>query len=205
MHPKLAALLLALNVSTALATIHTKCYNYYFQKDGCVFAAADDRNRCNASAKPVHGGAVKFQMESQNMRRAISQTLVRRYDTQDPKNSYPVVKGAGICGKYDTSQDDGVCLWSGKKSARYDINEAGWLNYYIQRKGNPNQTWYAPVIDGCHFDLESPEKACSEIAFTNKTFEALGPSEEERLLGGVKNIIWDFDNLQGIHSQQGPV
>jgi hypothetical protein len=45
-------LLLALFIAAAKATVHTTCWNYFMNKDGCVFSSADSKTRCNATAKP---------------------------------------------------------------------------------------------------------------------------------------------------------
>ncbi|KNF02427.1 hypothetical protein PSTT_03279 [Puccinia striiformis] len=38
-------------LSVVHATTHTVCYNYYMQKDGCVFSAAAQDQRCPAPPK----------------------------------------------------------------------------------------------------------------------------------------------------------
>ncbi|KAI8454983.1 hypothetical protein BY996DRAFT_6413486 [Phakopsora pachyrhizi] len=45
-------LLCVLFIHKSCATIHTQCYNYFLNKDGCVYATADNRTRCPLNPKP---------------------------------------------------------------------------------------------------------------------------------------------------------
>ncbi|MBW0559062.1 hypothetical protein O181_098777 [Austropuccinia psidii MF-1] len=196
---------------------HTLCYNYFLEKDKCVYGAANETERCDETTgkprKTVSQGAFRFQNPTPTL--PNYQPLVRRYNTQNDSNSRPIESGPGICGDYDTNTFKGVCLWSGPmKSDGSNPAKAGWLNgarsdncykrIYIQREGNPNATWYAEVIDGCTFYLNHSSDACMEIAFTEATFNEIGPSPEEKTAGALYGILWDFDNLPGKNCSGAP-
>jgi hypothetical protein len=40
------AVFLALELPAVMAKGHSGCYNYFMEKDGCVYSAADPRKRC---------------------------------------------------------------------------------------------------------------------------------------------------------------
>ncbi|MBW0546166.1 hypothetical protein O181_085881 [Austropuccinia psidii MF-1] len=201
--------LLTLGVGSLIATQHTGCYNYFLQKDHCVFSAAGEA-RCHAPKKECSGIAVTFQLGPSHSKRSMAHVIQPRYTTNN--KSFFVAGGVGICGKYDSYKQDGVCLWSGNGSP---ISDSGWLNdaktsncgkkVYIQRKGRPGLTVYAPVVDGCGFNMIESSKGCFEIAFTATTFQKLKPTEEESKQGGMFDVHWDFDNLDGSHTRNGPV
>ncbi|KAI8448229.1 hypothetical protein BY996DRAFT_6415114 [Phakopsora pachyrhizi] len=114
------ALLCVLFIHKSCATVHTQCYNYFLQKDGCVFSAADDRNRCSADPKPSTAVGV-VQASNTNVKR---HTLARRYDTTLPS---PSVRGEGICGNYNTAEAEGASLWVGPNPDSTNPEEAGKL------------------------------------------------------------------------------
>jgi len=136
--------------------------------------------------------------------------LVRRYDSED--DSFTIGSGTGICGTY-TDDTPGVCLWASADNA--GAATGGWLSggftkacgrvVYIQRQGadhsDPNNTIYAPVIDGCKFEGKAPDPGCFRIAFTKATFKALKPTEEESNNQIIKSLIWDFANEDGSQPQ----
>ncbi|CAH7688610.1 hypothetical protein PPACK8108_LOCUS23589 [Phakopsora pachyrhizi] len=200
-------LLCVLFIHKSCATVHTQCYNYFLQKDGCVFSAADDRNRCSADPKPSTAVGV-VQESNKNVKR---HTLARRYDTTLPS---PSIQGEGICGHYDTATAEGASLWVGPNPGSTRPEEAGWLNrgktsncnkrlYVINPR--TGKTVYIKVIDGHDFQTTQPDVGCFQIALTQKTFLELDPTDEEKAKGAIGSLTWDFDNLHGISPQQGPV
>ncbi|CAH7671372.1 hypothetical protein PPACK8108_LOCUS6144 [Phakopsora pachyrhizi] len=226
-------LLCVLFIHKSCATIHTQCYNYFLNKDGCVYATADNRTRCPLNPKPQT--AVKVIEEGKKI--VKRHTLERRYDTTLPS---PSVLGKGICGDYNTTNTEGASLWVGNSYKSKKPEEAGWLNK--AKKSNCNkrlyiinpasgETIYVNVIDGKRslyvevmltrflntiftlklfskghdFKTTEPEVGCFQIALTQKTFLRLKPSKEEIAKGSIKFLKWDFDNIQGISPRQGPV
>ncbi|KAH9449074.1 hypothetical protein MJO29_009937 [Puccinia striiformis f. sp. tritici] len=202
-------------LSAVHATNHTVCYNYFLQKDGCVFSAAAPDQRCPAPVKGSSSPVNAFVMNpgTANVKRSRVD-LERRYDTTRP--SFAVAGGTGICGDYNSTAELGVCLWSGAEQKNPTVETAGWLNgaktsncgkrIYIQRKGQPDTVKFVKVLDGCSFGATSPDPGCFDIALTLKLFELFNPTEQEQndgvLYGG---ITWDFDNLLGKSTQQAPV
>lgn len=191
------------------ATVHTECYNYFMQKDGCVWSAADDRTRCNATTgKPPFQGVERFQHHSQR-------TLQRRYTSENTNTSFAMRDGPGICGNYSTNQP-GACLWVGSEQVYgNDTATAGWLNgaktsncgkqLYVQRKGRPDKPFYVPVLDGCSFYSKNVTVGCFQIALSNKTFYDLEPTAQEIQQGFLGDLIWDFNNEYGTKGKNAPV
>ncbi|KAA1078738.1 hypothetical protein PGTUg99_005444 [Puccinia graminis f. sp. tritici] len=210
------ASLLALSLPTVLATNHTLCYNYFMKKDGCVFSAAAPDQRCPAPPKEHTTPVSAFELQSgpNLVKRSEPRRLERRYDTTRP--SFAVAGGEGICGFYNSTSEPGVCLWSGPEQISPTVETAGWLNgaktsncgkrVYIQRKGQPNTVQFVKVLDGCSFGTTQPDPGCFDIALTIALFNKFKPTPQEEkdglLYGG---ITWDFDNLEGTHTQQAPV
>ncbi|PLW07052.1 hypothetical protein PCASD_10615 [Puccinia coronata f. sp. avenae] len=206
-------LLLALFIAAAKATVHTTCWNYFMNKDGCVFSSADSKTRCNATAKPHPAPVSQFGLVSQQPKKD-GKRLARRYDTTEP--TFPVAGGKGNCGFYDTNKELGVCLWSGAEQQHPTVETAGWLNVnktsncgkrvYIQRTGKPETVQYAKVLDGCSFNTVRLDVGCFQVGLTIKLFNLFNPTKKEQgdqlLYGGLS---WDFDNLNGTSTQQGPV
>ncbi|KAA1083786.1 hypothetical protein PGT21_006843 [Puccinia graminis f. sp. tritici] len=123
-----ASIFLALLLPAVMATTHTLCYNYFLNKDGCVFSAAASDQRCPAPVKEHSTPVQAFDMTSgSNMhKRSENRRLERRYDTTRP--SFAVAGGEGICGFYNSTTDPGVCLWSGPEQNSPTVETAGWLN-----------------------------------------------------------------------------
>ncbi|OAV94563.1 hypothetical protein PTTG_03780 [Puccinia triticina 1-1 BBBD Race 1] len=213
----------ALSVPAVMATTHTMCYNYFLQKDGCVFSAAALDQRCPAPAKQ-HSTPVKAFAMASNSRMAKrsdvavyksaseSHELERRYNTTRP--SFAVAGGNGVCGYYDSKKEPGVCLWSGVPPVT--VQTAGWLNgaktsncgkrVYIQRKGQPSTVKFVRVLDGCDFGTTRPDPGCFDIAVTIALFNLFNPTYDEQRAGElIGGITWDWDNLDNTHTQQAPV
>ncbi|KAG0148140.1 hypothetical protein CROQUDRAFT_41821 [Cronartium quercuum f. sp. fusiforme G11] len=209
-------LLLALVACPAvLATNHTQCFNYFLHKDGCVWAAADDRIRCNATdGKPPHYGVGLIHKQNSAHKRD-EQWLERRYTAPNTNTSFAIGGGTGICGDYTTDMP-GACLWVGTKAENGDnITTAGWLNaakrsncgkqIYVQRKHKPYMTQYVPLIDGCLFYTRQVTLGCFQIALTTKTWNDLKPTPKELAQNYLEGLVWDFNNDQGSKSGNGPV
>ncbi|OAV91195.1 hypothetical protein PTTG_04712 [Puccinia triticina 1-1 BBBD Race 1] len=208
--------LAAVYVSAVMATNHTTCYNYFLNKDKCVSAAASPNTRCPAPTKSHDAPVKQFVLDPKKGKgkKGKKGKKDRRYD--NPKPSFSIDGGDGICGHYDTSTEIGVCLWSGAEQNNPTVETAGWLNglktsncgkrVYIQRKGRPDTVQYAKVLDGCSFDETSSWPGCFEIAITTKLFELFRPTKKERdagyILGG---FTWDFDAQNGTSLTQSPV
>ncbi|KAI9622313.1 hypothetical protein KEM48_007326 [Puccinia striiformis f. sp. tritici PST-130] len=206
------AILLAISFQAVLATIHTTCYNYFLEKDGCVFSAADARNRCPAPIKD-HDDPFNC-INPKVVKRSERHSLGRRYDDND--GSFAVAGGKGICGTYNSTTDLGVCLWSGAEQKSPTVESAGWLNglktsncgkqVYVQRKGQPKTVKYVKVLDGCSFDTTALSTGCFQIALTSKLFDEFNPTAKEKKDGLILDgISWDFNNLLGQNLQSGPV
>lgn len=195
---------------------HTGCYNYFMKKDGCVFSAERPADRCPAVVKHDQTNPAQAFVLNPGAAKKVKRSedgLARRYDTT--KASFAVAGGEGICGFYNSTTQQGVCLWSGPEQTNPTPNTAGWLNgpnpvncrkgVYVQRKGHPETVKYAPLLDGCSFNTKSHEPGCFDIALTIKLFEEFNPSEQEKkdglLYGG---LTWDFDNIDGGHHQNAP-
>ncbi|MBW0487377.1 hypothetical protein O181_027092 [Austropuccinia psidii MF-1] len=197
--------LLTISISSLMATQHTSCFNYFLEKDKCVFAKNGDK-RCDPTPK-VAKSAGTLSSHLKHGKRDNSHPIERRYATIN-KTEY-VAGGDGICGIYDTNKQAGACLWSGSGG------KPGWLSgsktsncgktLYIQRQGNPSGVVFAPVVDGCSFGMTQAKDGCFEIYLTNKTFFDLKPTKWEQDHGRMFNLIWDFDNLYGNKSRNGPV
>ncbi|KAG0142722.1 hypothetical protein CROQUDRAFT_49918 [Cronartium quercuum f. sp. fusiforme G11] len=200
-----------------LATIHTECYNYFLKKDGCVWSAADTRNRCNATTgkppnKPVGLFAPKSPAPPNH---SSKRSLERRYTSSNTNTSFIIDSGDGICGNYTTNQP-GACLWVGSDAINgSDPNTAGWLNgaktsncgkqLYVQRSGNKSSVVYVPVLDGCRFYSRNASVGCFQIALSNKTFYDLNPTPQEIARGYLGDLIWDFNDEFGLKTTWGPV
>ncbi|KAI7954480.1 hypothetical protein MJO28_004880 [Puccinia striiformis f. sp. tritici] len=209
------AILLAISLSAVKATIHTTCYNFFMQRDGCVFSAAGANQRCPAPPKE-HPGAVSaftLQTSGRNFKRSDNE-LERRYDSRNP--SFAVAGGTGICGFYDSVNTPGVCLWSGAEQNNPTVSTAGWLNgfktsncgkrVYVQRTGQPNTRQYVKVLDGCGLGDTAPIPGCLDLAVTLKLFNLFNPTEAENQAGKIiGGLTWEFDNVYGLSTQQGPV
>ncbi|MBW0557869.1 hypothetical protein O181_097584 [Austropuccinia psidii MF-1] len=213
--------LLVLSISLALAQNHTICYNYFLQKDGCVYSSGNEETRCTAPPKACQDPVtpVKCPTESQDdqsqfaKRSETHTTLVRRYD--NTQKVFPIAGGNGICGHYDTNNDHGACLWSGSSLSGADPMTAGWLNLaqksncgkrlYVQRRGRPETVIYVPIVDGCNFRSVDPTFGCFQIALTNITFNALNPTDQEIAKQAIDDLSWDFDNLEGCSENQAPI
>ncbi|KAG0142723.1 hypothetical protein CROQUDRAFT_66949 [Cronartium quercuum f. sp. fusiforme G11] len=187
-----------------LATVHTECYNFFLKKDGCVWSAADTRNRCNASTgKPPYKPVGKFEQKSLALApQSGKKSLERRYTSSGSNTSFPIGSGDGICGNYTTNQP-GACLWVGSDAIDgSDPKTAGWLNgaktsncgkqLYVQRAGNKNSVVYVPVLDGCTFYSRDVRVGCYQIALSNKTFYDLKPTPQEIAQGYLGDLIWDL-------------
>lgn len=223
---------------------YSACFNYFYQKDGCVFSAAEDDKRCSVDGKragheiPPHlpmvirssshkhstwtkengmfsgsdrkgnsvlaAGSRTTVTETQDNSQEIiyPPRLVKRYDSLD--DSFTVGGGDGICGNY-TVDKPGVCIFASPNSTD-GSGSGGWLNgtftsacgrqIWIERT-NPNVTVYAPVVDGCSFKDPAVDVGCFRIAFTQATFDALKPTEQEKKDLKIRHLKWDFDNIYG--------
>ncbi|EGG08518.1 uncharacterized protein MELLADRAFT_52166 [Melampsora larici-populina 98AG31] len=210
----IAALVAIVANPTVKATEHTLCFNYFMQKDGCVFSTADPRTRCDIHGHPPKKGVCELKPPAgQTHQRREEHTLDRRYDTPEGAQSFFVAGGNGICGFYDTN-NPGACLWTGAEDAAGNPL-GGWLNdtktsncgkfLYIMREKRPETVIYVPVVDGCDFGVKTPDNGCFHIGVTRATFFALQPTEEEKNQGYLTGLTWDFDNLSGQHTRNGPV
>ncbi|KAG0148708.1 hypothetical protein CROQUDRAFT_40904 [Cronartium quercuum f. sp. fusiforme G11] len=216
MRPVSQVLLLALVACPAvLATIHTQCFNYFMEKHGCVWAAADDRTRCDAhnGKAPQHGVGLIHQ--KQGVRKRDGQSLERRYIVPNTNTSFAIGGGTGICGAYTTDMP-GACLWIGtRRDSGSDPSTAGWINkskqsncgkqIYVQRRQEPHMAQFVPLIDGCLFYTTDVAVGCLQIALTTKTFNDLKPTQKELNQGYLEGLVWDFNNIDGGKSRNGPV
>ncbi|OAV92604.1 hypothetical protein PTTG_27566 [Puccinia triticina 1-1 BBBD Race 1] len=209
-------LFLALSLAVANATIHTMCFDYFLKKDKCINGAAGPNIRCGAKAKPHPKPVSTFVLQGPSKKtRTSGKALERRYDTNE--DVLIMASGEGICGRYDSEKQDGVCLWSGPEQDHPTIHTAGWLNslktsncgkqVYIQRRGS-KKVFYVPVLDGCGFHKTKVEEGCFEIGVTHSLAKklAIHPNElgphPTALVGG---FTWDFNNLDGKNPRAGPV
>ncbi|KAH9810534.1 secreted protein [Melampsora americana] len=207
----IAALVAIVATPTVKATQHTLCFNYFMQKDGCVFSSANPHTRCAPDGHPPKNGVGMLQQHA--FQRREEHTLEPRYDTPKGSKSFFVASGTGVCGFYDGDKP-GACIWNGAKD-QFGNGLGGWLNgsktsnchknLYIMRRGNPQSVVYVPVVDGCNFNVKNPDNGCFQIGVTRATFFALNPSEQEKNQGYLTDLTWDFDNLSGQHSRNGPV
>ncbi|POW20517.1 hypothetical protein PSHT_03412 [Puccinia striiformis] len=229
-----SAIFLAISLSAVKATVHTVCYNYFLQKDGCVFSAAAADQRCPAPPKehPAEVQAFALNTTAQKVKRSVNK-LERRYDTTAP--SFAIGGGNGTCGFYDSVNQLGVCLWNGAEQNNPTIETAGWLNgaktsncgkrIYIQRKGQPNTV----NSSRCSTAVTSEPRLLIRVVLTlvllkrklsfhvvTRPWALLKPTNSP--LGQLFNafnptpeeqrdggITWDFDNLHGLSPQQAPV
>ncbi|POW06714.1 hypothetical protein PSHT_10263 [Puccinia striiformis] len=220
------------------ATIHTTCYNHFLKKDGCVFASASNNTRCKAPPKHNPTPVKQFALVSQNTKRSGHHHLERRYKTQEPV--FPIGGGTGNCGLYTSTDEIGVCVWSGAEQSNPTAETAGWVNslktsncgkrIYVHRTGKPETVQYAKVLDGQFFfhrlnahvfltgcprvemsNLISSPSQCQAALSTLRSwisdlFAKFNPSDKETadqlLYGG---LTWDFDNLYGQSTAQGPI
>ncbi|EGG06923.1 uncharacterized protein MELLADRAFT_86274 [Melampsora larici-populina 98AG31] len=133
---------------------NTGCYNYFLQKDGCVWGSTTNPCPTNSTVeKPctslrafhysassttttttstttttVHAeGTIDSDiLESEGLQEAPKR-LVRRYDTTAP--TLAVAGGDGICGFYNSTITSGVCLWTGEGWVDgSNQQQSGWLN-----------------------------------------------------------------------------
>ncbi|KAG0148144.1 hypothetical protein CROQUDRAFT_430845 [Cronartium quercuum f. sp. fusiforme G11] len=204
-HNPLKVLFPSLHLDQLSLTIH----------HGCVWAAADDRTRCDAhNGKPPHHGVGLIHKKNSAHKRD-EQSLERRYTTPNTNTSFAIGGGTGICGDYTTDMP-GACLWVGTKAENGDDpTTAGWLNdakrsncgkqIYVQRKHQPYMTQYVPLIDGCLFYTKDVAVGCFQIALTTKTFNDLKPSQKELDQGYLEGLIWDYNNEHGSKSRNGPI
>ncbi|CAH7674170.1 expressed protein [Phakopsora pachyrhizi] len=177
--------------SAALATIHTQCYSYFRNKDNCVNSAADDRVRCS-SMKEVPAGISQLFQHKKSKKKS---NLHRRYDSVDKS---PCVKQLHRSVATTKTKIEEYVYGAAhhptrlKNSHKRDLNTDLLFLRFIQRKGNPNHTVYAPVIDGCGFDTADENPGCFRIAFTSTTFNELIPTKEENDAGFMENLVWDL-------------
>ncbi|KAG0148028.1 hypothetical protein CROQUDRAFT_61041 [Cronartium quercuum f. sp. fusiforme G11] len=201
--------------STVGAIVHTECYNYFLEKDGCVWASAKDTERCDPTSGKSQLKLGGDEPEKQLMvQKRDKKFLKPRYTSENTDTSFAIHGGKGICGPYDP-QEPGACLWLGsEQETGEDPSTAGWLNganklncgkqVYVQRKDKPENPLFVPIVDGCVFYTASISVGCFQIALTNKTFYDLEPSPEEIDQGFVGDLVWDFDNEHGKKPQNGP-
>ncbi|EHS63013.1 hypothetical protein PGT21_018361 [Puccinia graminis f. sp. tritici] len=210
------ALFFALSLSAVTATLHTRCYDYFLAKDGCVFSAGEESQRCAAPKKRPSQPVKAFAMNPEVSKAKRSQIpgLERRYDDTQP--SFYVSGGNGTCGHYDTNTQLGVCLWNGAEQDNPTAETAGWLNgdqtancgkqVYIQRKGHPETVQYVNVLDGCYFEAKTPEPGCFEIGITLALFNKLNPTSQEQQDGYIYDgISWDFNKPNNTATDWSPV
>ncbi|KAI7957665.1 hypothetical protein MJO29_005882, partial [Puccinia striiformis f. sp. tritici] len=207
-------LICTLFIVSVKATIHTTCYNHFLKKDGCVFASASNNTRCKAPPKHNPTPVKQFALVSQNTKRSGHHHLERRYNTQEPV--FPIGGGTGNCGLYTSTDEIGVCVWSGAEQSNPTAETAGWVNslktsncgkrIYVHRTGKPETVQYAKVLDGCSFNTTELDIGCTQIGLSIKLFAKFNPSDKETadqlLYGG---LTWDFDNLYGQSTAQGPI
>ncbi|POW14300.1 hypothetical protein PSTT_03026 [Puccinia striiformis] len=217
------AILLAISFQAVLATIHTTCYNYFLEKDGCVFSAADARNRCPAPIKDHDDpfNCINPKVVKRSERHLwVDDTMTMTGFAVAGGKAYPhaatAITSSQICGTYNSTTDLGVCLWSGAEQKSPTVESAGWLNglktsncgkqVYVQRKGQPKTVKYVKVLDGCSFDTTALSTGCFQIALTSKLFDEFNPTAKEKKDGLILDgISWDFNNLLGQNLQSGPV
>ncbi|KAH9815447.1 secreted protein [Melampsora americana] len=199
------------------ATVHTLCYNYFMQKDGCVFSANDPSKRCAPDGHPPKRGVSMLKPAGQTQQRRDLHSLERRYDTPSGSRSFFIGDanggGVSIYNLFKSSQP-GACLWAGGRDAQGNPT-GGWVasfkqsncgkQLYLMRKGRPDTVQYIPVVDGCDFGITSPDTGCFQIAVTEKTFWDMNPTEQEQKQGYLTELTWDFNNLDGSNSRNGPV
>ncbi|KAA1133104.1 hypothetical protein PGTUg99_014497 [Puccinia graminis f. sp. tritici] len=210
------AILFALSISAVSATLHTRCYDYFMKKDGCVHSAAAADQRCTAPKKEHPQPVTAFNMNPgvHMAKRSETPDLERRYNTNQP--SFYVAGGNGTCRVYDTNTDLGVCIWNGAEQNNPTAETAGWLNgdkksncgkqIYIQRKGRPETVQYVKVLDGCYFNAQTPDVGCFEIGVTLALFNKFNPTEKEKQDGKLyEGMTWDFNDLDGDKTANSPV
>ncbi|KAH9812136.1 secreted protein [Melampsora americana] len=196
-----------------MATVHTKCFNYFLQKDGCVWSAADDRTRCNATTgRPPFKAVGQFEYNPPKSKRSLD----RRYTTVGSNTSFAIGDGPGICGEYNSTEQPGACLWVGTEQVYgNDTHTSGWMNgaktsncgkqVYVQRRGRPDKPFFVPILDGCTFYTTDITVGCFQIGITKKTFHDLEPTEEEIASGHLGDLVWDFNSENGTKSTNAPV
>ncbi|KAH9812717.1 secreted protein [Melampsora americana] len=193
----LMALVALVAHTTVEATEHTLCYRYFLQNDGCVFSTNDPNKRCNPDGHPTKQGVgVLKGPASKKHRRDVS--LARRYDTLPDSHSFYISDGTGICGAYRGDQP-GACLWAGGQDSQGNPT-GGWLNgtktsncgkqLYLQRQGKPDTVQVYPC---CDFNIRDETPGCFQIAVT------------EHDKGYLTGLTWDFNNLYGDKTRNGPV
>ncbi|KAH9824253.1 hypothetical protein DFH28DRAFT_1077997 [Melampsora americana] len=178
---------------------NTGCYNYFLQKDNCVHASSI--NPCSTKNGKMSKSCKAFKIDpnckAAQQNAALQPRLARRYDT-----TIPTLAVAG--GFYNSTVTSGVCLWSGDgwvDSRNQPLS--GWLNgtqtgncnkqVYIQRQGQPGTVQYAPVLDGCGFNTQTPETGCFQIWMTIDLFDKFNPTQQERESFQIdETFTWDF-------------
>ncbi|KAI7954456.1 hypothetical protein MJO28_004856 [Puccinia striiformis f. sp. tritici] len=199
-----AAIFLSLWIPAVMpmATNHTMCYNYFMEKDGCVFSATASDQRCLAPLKEQNTPVQTFAympVRSPTASRSESSRSERRHDTITP--SLAIAGGKGICGHYNSTSEPGVCLWTGVEPVT--LESAGWLNrakrsncgkiVRVHRKGKPDTAKSVRVLDGCDFGTKSIDPGCYDIALSVKLFEQFNPTEDEKKDGLIHGgVAWEL-------------
>ncbi|KAI9609493.1 hypothetical protein H4Q26_007450 [Puccinia striiformis f. sp. tritici PST-130] len=175
------AILLAISLSAVKATIHTTCYKLLDAARRGVFSLQLGPTK-DAQLPQEHPGAVSaftLQTSGRNFKRSDNE-LERRYDSRNP--SFGGRRWTGICGFYDSVNTPGVCLWSGAEQNNPTVSTAGWLTDVelwqettSKGPGNPTRQ-YVKVLDA--------------------------ENQAGKIIGG---LTWEFDNVYGLSTQQGPV
>ncbi|KAI9622082.1 hypothetical protein KEM48_007392 [Puccinia striiformis f. sp. tritici PST-130] len=208
------AILLAISLSAVKATIHTTCYNFFMQQDGCVFSAAGPAK--DAQLPPKNTLVQCQPLPCKPAAETSSAATTSWSADMTPGTRFAVAGGTGICGFYDSVNTPGVCLWSGAEQNNPTVSTAGWLNgfktsncgkrVYVQRTGQPNTRQYVKVLDGCGLGDTAPIPGCLDLAVTLKLFNLFNPTEAENQAGKIiGGLTWEFDNVYGLSTQQGPV
>ncbi|MBW0520404.1 hypothetical protein O181_060119 [Austropuccinia psidii MF-1] len=180
---------------------HTLCYNYFLKKDGCVFGSANDTERCDEKTgeprKAVHGAALQFQNPSQSSPKY--QPLVRRYNTKNDSNVFYPFRSqverefvAHTTQRRPRESAFGQVPVNAVAEIRPKLGgltvpdlRTATSAFIFNEKEIPTQL-------GCNFYLNHSSDACMEIAFTESTFNEIGPSEEEKTAKALYNILWDL-------------
>jgi len=197
---------------------HSVCYNYFLQKDKCVFGSVDKpccethhptKHICPSGGTFQHPDTDSDRYTASAASKLPGSRKVRRYDTT--LNSSFVAGGTGNCQFYNTTSDMGVCLWSGPQS-NVSAASAGWLNsqltqncrkqVWIQRQGQPATVKYVPILDSCGFNTDAPEIGCFQVFVTKALFDAFNATDEENAAGALMNLSWDFDNPPNANKPQ---
>ncbi|EGG02216.1 uncharacterized protein MELLADRAFT_91542 [Melampsora larici-populina 98AG31] len=212
---------------------HTQCYNYFLNKDQCVYGSQCDpcpagqpipKKTCESGGQFQHPTAVS-PTDQMSYSIPAKHARVRRYDTTTPSSF--VAGGNGNCGFYNTTSDLGeahagyvkpnlgVCIWSGSDTTGNSTTDNGWLNQatsdncnkqiYIQRQGQPDTVKFVPVIDSCNFNTVDPALGCFQVFVTRALYDSFNPTQEELNSGALNNITWDFNIGSAEDRQPGPI